>query len=80
LEHAIKDLKAENEKLRSQLYAVIERKKAEKLVDARMNSASDKFVEAIKQPENRICDADTLKFLQSLRKDVMMTQPAQVVA
>ena len=80
MEHAISQLKAENDKLRTQIYEIIDRKKADQLVDARLTSASDKFVQALQKPSNRVCDATTLRFLKSLRKNIMMNNPASIVA
>jgi hypothetical protein len=75
LEQSLADLKEENAKLREQVYAKIGQTKAEALVQDRMAKATGAFVTTIKE-SNRVVEGETLKFLQGLRKELLVAPPA----
>jgi len=72
LEESVEDLKAENTKLREQIYAMIGPQKAQAMLDARQESSRTQFLQGLMQPANRIMDEKTLSFLKSLRKNVTL--------
>jgi hypothetical protein len=71
LEGSLTDLKEENKKLRQQIYATIGKTKTESMHKTRLATSpaniQQRFVECLKQPENRVVDADAQKFLSRLR-------------
>jgi hypothetical protein len=70
LEHSLNDLKAENQRLREELYKVLGEKKTEKAVESRRHRAQNCFIAALKEPNNRVLDEVTRTHLQSLAKAV----------
>ena len=63
-------LKEENEKLRTQLYAIIGKNNTEAMVfQERLVLPAEQFVLSLKNPENRVCDASTFAFLQLLQTE-----------
>ena len=72
LEESVEDLKAENAKLREQIYAMIGPQKAQAMLEARQETSRTQFVQGLMQPANRILDEKTLTFLKSLRKNVTL--------
>jgi hypothetical protein len=74
LEQSLTDLKEENTKLREQICAAIGNTKTESMLQTRLANpapaAEQRFIACLKQPEHRVVDADTLTFLQSLKKEI----------
>jgi hypothetical protein len=66
LQESVIQLKEENEKLRSMIYAKIDKTKTDAMVNAKSITPTDKFLKALQKPSNRIVDHSTLSFLQSL--------------
>lgn len=77
LEQSLEDLKAENAKLRSRIEAAFGSEETESMVQERQSvPAVDQFIANLKQPENRIVDDSTLKFLRGLRQDALSAKKA----
>lgn len=70
LEQSVDDLKAENAKLREQIYAMIGVEKAESILESRRESARSQFMKGIMQPTSRVLDDSTVTFLKGLRKGI----------
>jgi hypothetical protein len=71
LQDSMNILKQENEKLRTHLHAIIGKNKTEaRVVQECFATHTEKFVLALKKPENRVCDASTIAFLQLLQTKV----------
>lgn len=64
----VEDLKQETETLRNQLYAAVGKEKVLSILNATKVEGQQRFLAAIKKPENRVVDASTLRYLRSLRK------------
>jgi len=72
LEESVEDLKAENAKLREQIYAMIGPQKTLAMLEARKDRARTQFIHGLMQPRNRIMDEKTLTVLKNLRKNVTL--------
>ena len=79
LQQSLQDLQEENAKLRSQIFAIIGQKKAESMITDRLAKPTERFVEALQRPENRVVDKETLSFLQGLRKKLPKKKPARAI-
>jgi hypothetical protein len=81
LQNSMEELKAENAKLREQIYAAVGRNKTDSMVEKTLATPTNKFVAGLKKPEHRVVDAETLSFLQGLRTKISpSTFPVQMVA
>jgi hypothetical protein len=65
------DLKEENEKLRERVYEKIGRKETDSAVELRMRSPAEKCIVALKNPQNKVVDEDTLLFLKDFSKKII---------
>jgi FtsZ-binding cell division protein ZapB len=64
-------LKKENEKLRNHLRSIIGRKNTETMVVQEcFATRTEKLVLSLRKAENRVCDANTIAFLQLLQTEV----------
>jgi len=70
LQQSVDDLKAENSKLREQIYSVIGEDKAESILEAREERVRAKFMQGLQNPGNRVLDDSTISFLKGLRKNI----------
>jgi hypothetical protein len=70
LKVSLEELKAENAKLREQIYAAIGQAKSDSLVEARLASPAKNFISAFKKPVNRVLDSKAVEFFQGLRKNI----------
>eukprot|EP00339_Tiarina_fusa_P006204 CAMPEP_0117000668 /NCGR_PEP_ID=MMETSP0472-20121206/2930_1 /TAXON_ID=693140 ORGANISM="Tiarina fusus, Strain LIS" /NCGR_SAMPLE_ID=MMETSP0472 /ASSEMBLY_ACC=CAM_ASM_000603 /LENGTH=270 /DNA_ID=CAMNT_0004700431 /DNA_START=202 /DNA_END=1014 /DNA_ORIENTATION=+ len=68
LKKSLDELKAENAKLREQMYIAIGQDKTDSLVSTKLASPTEKFVATLKNPENRALDSKAVEFFQRLRK------------
>jgi hypothetical protein len=69
IQQSVEDLKAENLKLRTQVYAIIGQRKAERIMKTRKIRARERFTAGVMDPKNRILDDSTVAFLKSLQKN-----------
>jgi hypothetical protein len=70
LQTSVEELRNENKKLREQIYAMIGKGKVEsKMIEMRARSR-ECFLDAIKNPSNRVVDNSTIAFLKSLQKNL----------
>ena len=60
-------MKAENEKLRDLAIEMVGRQRVESVVRTTKRDSIESFLEALKNPSNRIVDKSTKSFLGSLR-------------
>jgi hypothetical protein len=67
------DLKAENEKLRLQVYGQFGKVQTESMIQERVQSPTKRFVRALQRPENRCLGQNAFDFLKSLRDDLPTT-------
>jgi hypothetical protein len=65
------DLKEENEKMRERVYEKIGKKETDSAVELRIRSPAEKCIVALKNPQNRVVDEDTLSFLKDLSKKII---------
>ena len=73
LVQSLEELKAENEKLRSSVMRAFGSSKTESLILERKSAdPNENFINALKQPNNRIVDNDALSFLAKLRKEALV--------
>jgi hypothetical protein len=63
-------MKAENQRLREQLYKAIGEKETDAAVEVRLHCAQNGFIAALKKPNNRVLDEATRTHLKSLSKAV----------
>jgi hypothetical protein len=64
----VEDLRDDTEKLREELYDAIGKEKVLSILNAKKMGKQEKFLTAIKDPSNRVCDAPTRRILMSLKK------------
>lgn len=74
LEQSLMDLKAENQKLRLQIYGQFGKDQTESMIQARVQSPTKRFVRALQRPENRYLGQNAFDFLRSLRDDLPMNK------
>jgi cell division protein FtsB len=70
LQQSMEELKAENKKLRTQIYSMIGQEKAESILTARKTRSDERFLSGLQDPKNRIVDDSTIAFLKSLQKQI----------
>ena len=70
LQQSVDELKAENAKLRAQLYASLGQSNTMRALKARQERERRSFLQGLQQPQNRVVDDATRTFLKSLRKNV----------
>jgi hypothetical protein len=84
LKISLDELKAENAKLREQMYIPFGQDKIDSLVTAQLASPSEKLVSALQKPENRVMDSGAVDFFQGLRNKISCAshqkQSLQIVA
>ena len=68
LEDNLKELKAENERMREQLYQVMGEDKLQQMLESRTQRAHEQFIEALKQPNVRVLDDKSKARLKMLSK------------
>ena len=68
LEDSLKELKAENERMRGQLYQVMGEDKLQQMLESRTQRAHERFIEALKQPNVRVLDDKSKARLKMLSK------------
>ena len=68
LEENVKELKAENERLREELYKVIGKQKVKDLIESRRRVAHERFIDSIKS--NRVLDDKSRVKLKTFSKKV----------
>lgn len=73
LVQSLEELKAENQKLRSSVLQAFGPIQTESLIRERRGvDPNEHFIQALKQPNNRLVDNDALKFLAKLRKETLV--------
>ena len=72
LEEALKLLREENAKLKNAVYAHFGKEKTKEMVQKRLESPTVKFVEALKNPSNRIMTKSAVTYLKSLSHDCQL--------
>lgn len=70
LQSSVDELKAENVRLREQIYAIIGEDKVDTILDARREKSRAQFVAGIQHLSSRALDESTLSFLKGLRKNL----------
>ena len=82
LQKSLEELKLENAKLREQIHAVIGKNKTDTIVQSRLATPTEKFIEQLKNPINTVVDSDALSFLQGLRQKMatISNKPTQIIA
>jgi hypothetical protein len=70
LEQSVDDLKADNAKLRAQMYGMVGASKAESILESRRNKVRTQFMDGLMQPSSRVLDDNTASFLKGLRKGI----------
>jgi hypothetical protein len=66
----MEELRNENKKLREQIYAMIGKAKVESILNEKRARPRECFLDAVKNPSNRVVDDSTIVFLKSLQKNL----------
>lgn len=70
LQQSVEELKAENKKLREQVYALLGKAKVDSIIREKKAYADESFLAVVKNPKNRVLDSKTISFLKSLQKNL----------
>ena len=76
LKHSLDSLNRENQLLREQLCATFGERPLETMMEEKKDQSLQGFIEALKDPANRVIDKSMLSFLRSLRENIAPPAPA----